>query len=192
MIQVVSNERNRICLFRALFLIVRKTCLKLFETIQLLVKYLNDSNSEYIMSYIDELLAKARSNIDGTVWQSLAQKLSVEDLKYSKGILGILLRKEENIGSLLSNSDFDFGLFLEKLFSLSLSKSYTSVLATDLILIFKNHHLLSYYMNNLSEVLNNHPLELLYLIKESCDYICLSALKTRSVYFKLLNIRFVV
>jgi hypothetical protein len=117
--------------------------------------------------------------------QDLGQKLSVEDYKYSKGILELFLkyaRKEENVVELFSTLNFDFGFFLEKLFLLSLSKSSTSVLATELLLIFKNHTLLPYYMNHLTAIFNNHTLELLYLIKESCDYICLPALKTKSVF----------
>lgn len=167
-------------------MLVKKTRLKRGETVELLVKYLKNCNFEYLIPYIDMLV---RTYIDGKLLKELAEKLLLEDCKYSTGILDIFLKfaqKEENFVSLFSQSGFDFGIFLEKLFSLSLSKSTGSVLASDLLMIFKKHHLLSFYMTNLTHVFNNHPLELLQVIQESCDYICLSALKVKSVFLSYL------
>lgn len=114
---------------------------------------------------------------------------------YSQRILKLLLKYasiEENLIALYSIPEFDFAFFLEKLFCLSLSKSINSVLATDLLLLFKRHPLLAFYMDNLAPVFDNHALELLYLIKESCEYIELSALKTPSVCYKVFNFRYAV
>ena len=103
-----------------------------------------------------------------------------------------ILKNEEVLLLLFSNSQFQLDFLLEKLFCLSMSKSYTSVLASEFLLVLKNHTLLSWYMNDLNTVFNNHPLDLLILIKESCKDIGLSALKTNSVFHLKLIFRFVV
>ena len=84
---------------------------------------------------------------------------------------------------MLSHQNFNLAILMEKLFFYSLSRNSDCIVAIDLLLILKNNKNLSYYMVGLTDVFNNHPLDMLCLIRESCEEIELPALKSKSVVF---------